>query len=216
MNRSLMTAPQGPSCAGVVGRGPESALSVEHIDLFPTRVWRSRLNDLAPHFPAWVDAANALRKTSPEPAGRSNRLGWNSTDTAVLDRHEFDALHHAVRACCGLAMGQMGQGDGRLRLESWVNMHDRGGFNFLHMHEGALLSGVFYLQSPHGSGSLVFRDPRPLIIHAATDGAWANAHNEVHLQPEAGLIVLFPPWLEHYVEPHQNDVPRISISFNVL
>jgi hypothetical protein len=122
----------------------------------------------------------------------------------------------AVRSCCAVAIRQMGHGDQRLQLESWVNIHDRGGFNFLHMHEGALLSGVFYLHSPDGSGSLVFRDPRPLIVNTSTEGAWANAHNEVHLQPEAGMIVLFPPWLEHYVEPHQNDIPRISISFNIL
>ena len=210
-----MTASQRHS-AGVVWKGAQSAPSVEQIDLFPTRVWKSRLHGLAPHFPTWVDAANDLRSASPNPAGRSNRLGWNSIDTAVLNRPEFDALNGAVNACCRQAIRQMGHGDRKFELESWINMHDRGGFNFLHMHDGALLSGVFYLQSPDGSGSLVFRDPRPLIIHAATEGAWANAHNEVHLRPEVGMIVLFPPWLEHYVEPHQNDVPRISISFNVL
>jgi uncharacterized protein (TIGR02466 family) len=102
------------------------------------------------------------------------------------------------------------------RLESWVNIHDRGGFNFLHMHDGCLLSGAFYLQVPPGSGSLVFRDPRPGVIGSPFKGSGANGHSDVQLAPEAGLVVLFPNWLDHYVEPHENDIPRISLSFNAL
>jgi hypothetical protein len=34
--------------------------------------------------------------------------------------------------------------------------------------------------------------------------------------PEAGLVVLFPNWLDHYVEPHENDISRIALSFNAL
>lgn len=199
-----------------VHKTPSKTLSVEQIDLFPTRIWQSRLTSLASHFPAWVAAVNGLREASLEPAGRSNRLGWNSADTAILNRREFDELHGAVRACCTYALQQMGRGDRRFGLESWINIHDRGGFNFLHMHDGAVLSGVFYLQAPPESGKLVFRDPRPGPINAPFKGAGANAHNEVQLQPEAGLVALFPHWLEHYVEPHQNDLPRITISFNAL
>jgi uncharacterized protein (TIGR02466 family) len=199
-----------------VRKTPPKTLSVEQVELFPTRIWQSRLTSLAPHFPAWVAAVNGLRNASPEPAGRSNRLGWNSADTAILNRREFDELHGAIRACCLYALQQMGRGDRRFGLESWINIHDRGGFNFLHMHDGAVLSGVFYLQAPPGSGRLVFRDPRSGPINAPFKGAGANAHNEVQLQPEAGLVALFPNWLEHYVEPHQNDLPRIAISFNAL
>ena len=36
------------------------------------------------------------------------------------------------------------------------------------------------------------------------------------MSPDAGLLVLFPSWMEHFVEPHDNDEPRISISFNAV
>src|ERR1700734_198657 len=71
-----------------IQKTPQKTLSVEEIDLFPTRIWQSRLTSLAPHFPAWVAAVNGMRDASPEPAGRSNRLGWNSADTAILNRRE--------------------------------------------------------------------------------------------------------------------------------
>ena len=143
-------------------------------------------------------------------------MGWNSADKAVLNRPVFSELHGALRACCQYAFGQMGQQGRAFTLESWINIHDRGGFNFLHQHDGTMLSGVFYLQAPSGSGRLTFRDPRPGVLNSPFKGEGANAHNEIQLAPEAGLVVLFPHWLEHYVEPHDSDTPRIAISFNAL
>ena len=101
-------------------------------------------------------------------------------------------------------------------LQSWVNLHDRGGFNFLHVHEGCLLSGSFYLKVPPGSGRFVFRDPRPGVVHGYVKGAVPNGYSDIRLAPEPGLLVLFPGWMEHFVEPHENDEPRIAIAFNAV
>jgi uncharacterized protein (TIGR02466 family) len=110
----------------------------------------------------------------------------------------------------------MGVPDIAFHLQSWINMHDRGGFNFLHVHEGSLLSGSFYLKVPPGSGKFVFRDPRPGVVHGYAKGAVANGYSDIHLAPDAGLLVLFPCWMEHYVEPHNSDEPRICIAFNAV
>jgi len=206
-----MSTPSSSASSGI-----NRTLHIDHVDLFPTLIWQSRLSGLAPFFPAWIDAVTALRAASPAPAGRSNRLGWNSADKAALNRPVFNELHGALRACCQYTFGQMGQQGRAFALESWINIHDRGGFNFLHLHDGTMLSGVFYLQAPEGSGRLTFRDPRPGVLHSPFKGAGVNAHNEIQLTPEAGLAVLFPNWLEHYVEPHDSDTPRIAISFNAL
>ena len=189
---------------------------METAALFSTRIWQARLDGLKPLFPQWVAAIEAARAASPEPAGRSNRKGWNSAEKTLLDQPEFEVLHAALRAACGHALSQMGAGSSSFVLDSWANIHDRGGYNVVHMHDGCLLSGSFYLQVPEGSGPLVFRDPRPGVLNAPFKGPHANGHNDIQLAPDAGLAVLFPNWLDHYVEPHCNDVPRISISFNAL
>jgi hypothetical protein len=41
-----------------------------------------------------------------------------------------------------------------------------------------------------------------------------NGHADVQLTPSSGLLVLFPCWMEHYVETHEGDDPRITIAFN--
>jgi uncharacterized protein (TIGR02466 family) len=201
-----------PPAAAAPAPVPVSVL--KSADLFPTRVWQAQLDALEPYRERWVEAVLALRAAHPEPAGRTVRQGWNSEDMSVLERAEFAPLQDAVRAACTAALGEMGQGERRFYLQSWINLHDRGGFNFLHMHEGSLLSGSFYLQVPPGSGEFVFRDPRPGVIHGYVKGGVPNGHADVHLRPNEGLLVLFPCWMEHYVEPHDADEPRITIAFN--
>jgi uncharacterized protein (TIGR02466 family) len=206
-----------------LGKGPETSAErpiptvspeLRSYDLFPTRIWQAQLEPLVPHLPRWVKAVLAMRAANPEPAGRTVRQGWNSGDMMVLEQPEFAPLRYAIRSACASALAEMGQGNRAFYLQSWVNLHDRGGFNFLHMHEGSLLSGSFYLQVPLGSGQFVFRDPRPGVLHGFVKGGVANGHADIHLTPSAGLLVLFPCWMEHYVEPHDSDEPRITIAFN--
>jgi uncharacterized protein (TIGR02466 family) len=195
---------------------PAAAPGLKSLDLFPTRIWQAHLSTLTGRLEGWMQEVLAMRAADPTPAGRTNRQGWNSKDMSVLEQPAFAALRDAIRAACATALGEMGQGSRGFSLQSWINLHDRGGFNLLHLHEGSLLSGSFYLQVPAGAGDFVFRDPRPGAIHGKVKGPVPNGHSDIHLTPSAGLLVLFPCWMEHYVEPHDNDQPRITLAFNAL
>lgn len=190
--------------------------TLQAFDLFPTRIWQAELQGAADQAADWEAEVRRMRAASPESAGRTNRFGWNSRDMAVLDRPAFFALRDFIRTCCSRALAEMGAPDIPFALQSWVNLHERGGFNYLHVHEGSLLSGSFYLKVPPGSGRLVFRDPRPGVIHGYVNGAVPNGHRDIHLTPHAGLAVFFPCWMEHYVEPHDSDEPRIVIAYNAI
>ena len=105
-------------------------------------------------------------------------------------------------------------GKKNLRMTSWLNVHNEYGYNTIHNHADSLLSGVIYINTPEGSGDLIFRDPRPI---AASNKLIKNANSTFKVSPKAGLSVLFPGYLEHWVAPsrtREND-PRISIAFNV-
>lgn len=190
--------------------------TLQAFDLFPTRIWQAELHTTASQIESWTAAVHRMRAAAPEPAGRTNRFGWNSKDMAVLDQPVFGALGEFIRACCRQALAEMGAAESPFVLQSWVNLHERGGFNYLHVHEGSLLSGSFYLKVPVGSGRLVFRDPRPGVIHGFVKGSVPNGHRDIHLTPHEGLAVFFPCWMEHYVEPHDSDEPRIVIAYNAI
>ena len=200
---------------GAGGAGHANAGVTRH-SLFPTQIWQARLPQFHPRLAEWATYIEALRQAHPEPAGRTNRAGWNSQDNAVLDHQPFAPLLADVRGIIADIIAETAGGPRDFQLQSWVNMHDRGGFNFLHMHDNVLLSGCYYVRVPVGSGKLVFRDPRPGVLNSPFKGDAANACKEVKLAPSAGLLVLFPHWLEHYVEPHENDEPRIAIAMNAL
>ena len=102
----------------------------------------------------------------------------------------------------------------------WANINRPGGYNRPHLHPNALFSGVYWVKTPLKSGNLMLYEPRP--------GAQCNMPNrtkkdlpsevwrEVHYEPTAGRIIMFPAWLWHEVRPNESNDTRISVSFNFL
>lgn len=191
-------------------------IKLQRQDLFPTRVWSFDLDFLRPHYAAWEEAILRWRGDQQQPAGRSNRGGWNS-DKSVMAMELFAPLRQAAEQCFGHAFQEM-----QLRaplsfmLEGWVNLHDQGGFNTLHVHPNVLLCGSFYLRAPDGAGPLVFRDPRAGVVLSPFDGSGANCVSQTAVQPAEGQLLIFPNWLDHRVEPNEAAQPRISIGINAL
>jgi len=63
-------------------------------------------------------------------------------------------------------------------------------------------------------------DPRPGVHTTMPDrkkGKLPSAvWREVHYKPRAGMIIMFPAWLWHEVQPNRSQDIRISVSFNFL
>lgn len=190
-------------------------MKVSHQDLFPTRIWSAQCDALSVHHAVWLEHLNALRAATPQPAGRSNRGGWNSAVT-LFQEPLFAPLRSAVTKLVRHAMQQCGQkGSWQVSLAGWANMHDTGGYNTLHLHPGNLLSGVYYLKVPPEAGNIVFRDPKYAAIMTGISGDQPFSRNFESVQPTEGQMLLFPSWLEHRVEENNAEEPRVSIAFNV-
>jgi hypothetical protein len=95
------------------------------------------------------------------------------------------------------------------QMHMWASIHQDSSSHAAHVHAGAVLSGVFYVRCPLGSGQICFSDPR---------GSIPPFEREVCHEPRAGELLIFPPWLSHAVSstPSTVDGPRISISFNYV
>jgi hypothetical protein len=62
------------------------------------------------------------------------------------------------------------------------------------------------------SGVLEFLDPRAGVEAVTTPG---DPYGEpFRVRPQAGLLVIFPSWLYHWVHPYGGQTPRIAVSFN--
>jgi len=102
----------------------------------------------------------------------------------------------------------------------WANINSPGGYNRAHTHPNSLWSGVYYVKAPINSGHLKVEDPKPCINISRPRRKQGqlpkHLWNEVHFEPIAGRLIMFPSWLNHCVDTNQSNDIRISVSFNFL
>jgi uncharacterized protein (TIGR02466 family) len=111
-------------------------------------------------------------------------------------------------------------------LQGWANVNRFGDYHDAHNHPRAYLSGTYYVAVPSGmaerkgrsdvrSGCISFYDPRGAANMTAIKGdPYIEAEHTI--QPRAGMILLWPAFLKHFVHPNLSDDLRISISYNVM
>ena len=150
----------------------------------------------------------------------SNRGGWQSRhdfqqwsgeagDLLIKRAIELASAYTATTAPAGL----------RWVVDCWANVSGDGAFNMAHVHGGSYWSCVYYVSVGEGEGGqLVLHDPRmPGLRMHAPDYRFKDLGAEVtaSIKPKPGLMVLFPGWLLHHVEPWHGSGERISVAMNI-
>lgn len=79
-------------------------------------------------------------------------------------------------------------------------------------------SGCYYVSVPKGdkelSGNIEFFDTCTNVRTLTVDGAACFASKFV-MKPRAGMLLMFPSYLRHWVYPNDSDEDRVTIAFNV-
>ena len=196
-------------------------MELEVTEAFPTKVGR-----------LWLPDANLMNQdlrsiilgeeNKYSSIGRSNIGGWHSRP---------DFLHHPDPSIAKLTswltwgIGRMvdatagpGVFEGRLSLSAWATVCRAGAYHAPHSHPDSAWSGVYYVDagtdSPEHplSGMLELVDPRAGVDAVTAPG---DPYGEpVRIRPDAGLLVIFPSWLYHWVHPYEGQTPRVAVSFN--
>lgn len=157
-----------------------------------------------------------LKKTT---QGRvlSNYGGWQSQDLENEDL-ELKQLTTEILSRVNTLLKEFKLVDNAYIENIWVNINQKHDFNKLHDHPNSILSGVFYVSAPDNCGKIFFKNPNPLVKHYI-NRKFILEHNHLTsgdwwFQPQDGMILIFPSWLEHFVLPNESDSDRISIAFN--
>jgi uncharacterized protein (TIGR02466 family) len=98
----------------------------------------------------------------------------------------------------------------------WCNINGQYSSHSEHLHPLSHISGVFYIDCPPNSGSIIFKDPRPGRTMVPPPTAEFRTENsmQVSVPPEDGKLLMFPSFLEHRVEQNLTTTERIGMSFN--
>jgi uncharacterized protein (TIGR02466 family) len=196
--------------------GPLRAQASNLVSLFPTHLWRSRLD------PATSDPFNRrtvawLRELSggfpAEPGAKVQ------TEQNLHRRPELAPLVAFVNEAVSSILDFLqARHDGFVITGCWANVGAPGSPHRRHSHPNNFLSGVYYVTAPPGGNVITFHDPRPqpaIISPPPRELVAANA-GKADLKVEAGDLGLFPSWLFQSVPVNRSAEHRISIAFNFM
>lgn len=185
---------------------------------FGVPVWSRTIVDHTRLNPRLLNAVARLEAETPS-IRRSNVGGWHSE--ANLHRNDdFVTLRRAVeRAAVGCAR-HLGFDFDRADLifqGMWANRNGPGDYNKPHVHPNAILSGSYYVKVPPESGNIEFYDPvreRTMLSFPVRSGH-ETAYKKFEYGCSDGLLLIFPSWLSHSVQPNRSGDTRVSIAFNI-
>ncbi len=144
---------------------------------------------------------------------RGDLLDWPHPEVGVLRGWIMEAVNHMVEATAENKPYR-----GVMRLVAWANVSRRGNYHRIHNHPSSAWSGVYYVDAGADapghplSGVLELCDPRPFTEMIATPGSPFG--QRAIFRAEAGMMVVFPSWLYHFVNPYFGEGERISVAFN--
>ena len=101
--------------------------------------------------------------------------------------------------------------------ECWVNIYGEGHAQEMHQHANSVISGIYYVKAPEGSGDLLFHSPyHDTMLNPPLERPNGLNNHIVSFKPREGAMVFFRSFVKHSVKPTKGDAERISIAFNLL
>lgn len=157
-------------------------------------------------------------KTSTKSHSLLGKNGWHS-NRDLSDRNTFlsSQLNEYIANATNIYLSNLGSKriwtKDSLEIKTWAMVMRDNDWSFPHTHGNADLSGAFYLvvpeDLPDDEGNFVAIDPR-----GGARGSKLLGSQIVRFKPKVGSLLMFPGWLDHYVEPHSKGL-RLSCGWNV-
>lgn len=150
-----------------------------------------------------------------------NETGSYSTNKNLLLEKKYEKIKQEIDKHVDIFCKKIIEVDPQLDFymtNSWAVKMDKDNFAEAHTHSNSLISGVLYLHSNKDFGKIVFHKHYDNIFQNTLVPNCTNFNNINSLNwgvdPQPGLIILFPSFLRHSVQPSNTDVSRLSVAFN--
>ena len=186
---------------------------------FSTPIWTSKIDNYEEVNLEMIDYITDLQTNNPEGIIKSNFKGWHSKDFDMKEEQPKKFIE-AIKKNINTALTDMNWDLERqaVKIKSlWAIINEKDAWNQKHHHSNSDLSAAYYVAAHENCGDIVFYDPRPAPVHNHPISKSPNKLNATvnSIKPEPGMLVLFPSYLEHSVNPNLSDKKRIVISFNL-
>lgn len=186
--------------------------------LFSTPVFHTNIGAPDPITMAWIKNLDYPHEAS----------GHDHTDDKyILERSQLKHIKEKLKSVTDSwihdDLGVQDDIDYRI-TNSWINRHRKDEMNTIHWHSNAVLSCVYYPQTPPNSGDIIFKRSHLFynLFHDTLrpefkDGHYNQFNQDIHvISPTSGDLIMFPSHLEHVVVPNKTNEERYSLAFNLF
>ncbi|MCI0399803.1 MAG: 2OG-Fe(II) oxygenase family protein [Gammaproteobacteria bacterium] len=160
------------------------------------------------------------REKSTPSESKSNQGGWQSSgDFFRWGGSAVNTLSNYIQKALDIATAKLNLPDNfkfEFEFYGWAAVNRKGNYNTSHCHPMSTWSGIYYVDpGDHvdgGNGGLLeLSHP----VNASVMSFFpAILPPEITIKPEAGMLILFPSYLQHSVRAYWGERPRISVPFN--
>jgi uncharacterized protein (TIGR02466 family) len=185
---------------------------------FCTPIWLHKLDLKDYDFKQILEYCLQLKSNN---VGRvlSNVGGWQSQDlvySSITNTPLYLAFNQII-PLLQLCMQDLGSSKYLQLDNAWVNINSKTNWNKSHVHEGSVLSGVFYL-TDNNSSLEIQRDDNVstyFLDHVVRSNNQTDlSYKSITYTPTKNQLIIFPSWLKHAVLPSDSNDLRISVAFN--
>lgn len=149
---------------------------------------------------------------------RPNTGNTTSVTTKILVSPEMASINQFVQDCIVQFSLEALSLQSNLKIvttQSWLNYSEKGQWHHKHAHPNSFISGVFYIQSSLSDKIYFHKDSYKQLTYSPREFNHFNSETW-WLEALPGILYLFPSGLQHSVDPVQEDLTRISLSFNTF
>ena len=186
---------------------------------FSTPIWVSKIDDHESLNADMLSYISGLQNKDPEGIIKSNFNGWHSKNFNLKEGTPAKFIS-SISNNINTALNDMGWDltSQFIKITNmWSIINEEGALNQKHHHSNSDISAAYYVSANENCGDIVFYDPRPARVYKHPIAKKPNNLNATvnSIKPKPGLLVLFPSYLEHSVNPNLSNKKRVVISFNI-
>ena len=186
---------------------------------FSSPIWASKIDNYEKINDSMLKYIIKLREDDPSGVNKSNFKGWHSKDFDLKNEVTINFIE-GIKKNINFALNDMNWDLDKQSVNInnlWAIINEKGAWNQKHHHSNSDLSAAYYVSAHENCGDIVFYDPRPAPVYKHPIPKSPNKLNATvnSIKPEAGMLVLFPSYLEHSVNPNLSNKKRVVISFNI-
>ena len=161
-------------------------------------------------------------KNAPIPKENGGVLvGDDSGDSKVYQKAEFSWLNKQIFSRVEKYLDALGVDINKIKIyasKAWPIVVEKGGKVLRHKHPNSILSAVFYLQTgDEESGEIRFYASHSEIdflpMKFKRNG---RSYTNCKYKAKPNDLLIFPSTLEHEVETYNGELPRYSISYDII